>query len=253
MTSLTYSQYLQFRSNPTCVISGPTGSTGPSGPTGSTGSSGSTGPTGSPGSTGPAGSPGSNGLQGATGPTGACVCLGQQYTFPGNVYSTDLTGTAYPATMDIQTDNPALYAEYSVFEVFIPLFFAIDQSAGGWEAKLSLARNYSAGGPSSVVVDHISVTFDIPGWVSIMKPFYNLNPSITWYAPGDTSSPYIDDNFATIGRLIPITVPKSYFPLAIRLDITTAAPGQQIRVWSGTYNPGITATADLPIYVRGLI
>lgn len=47
MTSLTYSQYLQFKQNPTCIIDGPTGPTGPSGPTGSQG---------------PQGIPGANGI-----------------------------------------------------------------------------------------------------------------------------------------------------------------------------------------------
>ena len=37
MSALTYSQYLQYRSTPTCIIFGPTGTPGPAGPSGPTG------------------------------------------------------------------------------------------------------------------------------------------------------------------------------------------------------------------------
>ncbi len=49
MTTLPYSQYLQYRLNPTCIIDGPTG---PSGTNGSTGATGPRGPTGIPGQNG---------------------------------------------------------------------------------------------------------------------------------------------------------------------------------------------------------
>jgi hypothetical protein len=58
MSALTYSQYLQFKQNPTCIIGGPTG---PAGPAGSNGTNGIAGAPGGTGATGPTGSPGQNG------------------------------------------------------------------------------------------------------------------------------------------------------------------------------------------------
>lgn len=81
MTSLSYSQYIQFRQNPACVISGPTGSTGPTGMTGSTGATGSTGVTGNTGTTG------STGSTGSTGPTGTIITS--------NTTSFGYTGSGY--------------------------------------------------------------------------------------------------------------------------------------------------------------
>jgi hypothetical protein len=155
--------------------------------------------------------------------------------------------------MDIQTDNPTLYATYSVFEVFIPMFVAIDKAAGnGWSVTLSLVQNYSGAGPSSVDIPQISVTFNDDGWVSMLNPFYNITPVIQWFGPGDVTSPYATDAFGYIGRLFPITVPKSYFPLAIRVKVETIG-GTQIRIWSGSELPGTNTTGNMPIYVRGLI
>jgi microcystin-dependent protein len=87
MSALTYSKYLQFRSNPACVIMGPSGPAGPAGPAGPTG---------------PQGTPG--------------YSLGAQYYFVQN-QNTIVTGTNGPSPVGILQSlpgpNPGPNASYT--------------------------------------------------------------------------------------------------------------------------------------------
>lgn len=146
MSALTYSQYLQFKQNPTCIIGGPTGPAGPSGSNGTNGNTGATGPR------GPTGTPGQNG-----------------YSFGANYYfvqsqNTVVTGTTgYSPSGVLQSTpgpNPGPNASYV---------------GSTYQGYFTQTRAVSTGSTGAIIGQFTS-TIGVPGVTSIAPgtwTFYN--------------------------------------------------------------------------------
>lgn len=199
MTSLTYSQYLQFKQNPTCIIDGPTGPTGPTG---------GTGPTGQPGA------PGANGLS-----TG----LIYYFTLTGNVI--DSTGNPTPGGMSVTPGpnpgaNPAYTTPYNGW--------FIEESATGTNVKIA---TFTSAPLTQSVIPKGNWTFynNIYSFVGPTKP---ADPTtavpntiyVKAYLSSSPLTPFID----TTNRGVPITgLSDSTVIITQELptDITLTTPG----------------------------
>lgn len=181
MTSLTYSQYLLFKQNPTCIISGPTGATGPAG-TGSTGATGVTGPTGDVGPTGNTGNTGPQGSTGDMGPTGLAGATGA---------TGDIGPTGIPGTNGTNGTNGATGPTGPTGPTQLP---------GAMYAYIDIPRSFAAGGTitsyDTISLDHSGNT-GFTGGVNIQSGNY-YPPEQGWYYTSVTFR--VQDNL-TVGAI----------------------------------------------------
>lgn len=232
MTSLTYSQYLQFKQNPTCIIDGPTGPTGPIAPTGPTG---------------PQGIPGANGIStgliyyftqsgNTIGPTGSFSPGGMSITpgpnpGPNPLYTTPYNGWFFEQTATGTTVQIARFTSAPINQSVIP--------RGNWTFYNNI---YSFVGPTRPV----DPTTAVPNVVYV-KAYLSSGATIIDTSVSSRGVPIngLDDTTVVISQEIPndisVPTPSSTY-IIVEYYIQSIASGNVAELWTQGDSVGYVVT-----------